>query len=80
MARTMHRTSTGIAPAPENGYRSLVAAIFLQALADLRNPTYRAEATFWLSHPAVKDLATWIDFELPDGIAVAIRRRNRERI
>lgn len=49
-------------------YRSLLAAIFNQALDDLRDDHRHYAAAIWLQSKAAKEWAAYLDIDLPRNI------------
>jgi hypothetical protein len=57
-------------------FRNFLAAIFKQAIYDLKNPTYCMDAEAWLGSPRAKEVALLLDIELPS--VETIRQRINE--
>ena len=64
------------APAIEDCYRNLVAAIFLQAKKDLRDPGYRERAALWLRSKGALHYAEMLGIE-PDAVEMLLHGRSR---
>lgn len=65
----------GLVKTPEDGYALLLAAIIRQAYRDLRRPSMRASAAYWLSLPVVADWAAMININLPLASKQTIEKR-----
>lgn len=68
---TVERTT----PAIEDCYRNLVAAIFLQARKDLREPGYRVHAARWLRSNGARHYAEMLGIE-PDALENLLHGRS----
>ena len=65
-----------VAPTLEDCYRNLVAAIFLQARKDLRDPSYRERAALWLRSKGALHYAEMLGIE-PDAVEMLLNGRSR---
>jgi hypothetical protein len=63
------------APTVEDCYRNLVAAIFLQARKDLREPGYRVHASRWLRSNGARHYAEMLGIE-PDALENLLHGRS----
>jgi hypothetical protein len=65
------------APTIEDCYRNLVAAVFLQAKKDLRDPGYRRRAALWLRSQRARHYAEMLGIE-PDAVEVLLQGRSMQ--
>lgn len=63
-------------PTIEDCYRNLVAAVFLQAKKDLREPGYRKRAALWLRSQGARHYAEMLGIE-PDAVEMLLHGRSR---